>query len=41
VPADCIPAADSGAAPDNSFEFDLQAILDGLLAQLNSATSGG
>jgi AcrR family transcriptional regulator len=34
-------AADYGAAPDNSFEFGLQAILDGLDAQLdsNSASS--
>jgi AcrR family transcriptional regulator len=28
-------AADYGAAPDNSFEFGLQAILDGMEAQLN------
>ena len=27
-------AADYGAAPDNTFEFGLQAILDGLEAQL-------
>jgi hypothetical protein len=27
-------AADYGAAPDNSFEFGLQALLDGLEAQL-------
>ena len=29
-------AADYGAAPDNSFEFGLQAILDGLRAQLTT-----
>ena len=30
------PAADYGTTPDNSFEFGLQAILDGLEAQLNA-----
>jgi hypothetical protein len=29
------PAAEYGATPDNSFEFGLRAILDGLAAQLS------
>jgi hypothetical protein len=37
---DTAAAADYGAAPDNTFEFGLQAILDGLQAQLTARPVG-